>query len=120
MISERGKTRRPGVRPTPHAIEGGRAVDSDPEVPQDAAWLCEWQDRLGYLDQEAADVLAESVSNFRRQRNGIIPVSRQTARLALHVALHRTDWLELAERARKLALDIMPAKSRNGRRRRKQ
>lgn len=67
---------------------------------------------MGYLDYEAAEALAMSISAFRRQLTGRSRVSRQTARLALYVTLHRADWLEIAELAAKLAAAQQPV--RNG------
>ncbi len=90
-------------RPTPRALNFGRTVEGGADVPQDFRWLADWQKRMGYTDQEACDALAMGLSTFRNQRSGRSRVKRQTARLALHVALHRIDWLDIADLSLKLA-----------------
>ena len=73
-----------------------------------AAWLAEWQARIGYSDAAAAAALGLSVSSFRRQRTGRSRVSAQTALLAAYVPLFRRDWLNIAEVALKLARVTTP------------
>jgi hypothetical protein len=90
-------------RPAPRALQFGRTVEGGEDVPQDFRWLADWQKRMGYTDQEACDALAMGLSTFRNQRSGRSRVKRQTARLALHVALHRIDWLDIADLSLKLA-----------------
>jgi hypothetical protein len=101
-------------RLSPRPIKFGRTVEGGTDVPQDAAWLSDWQRRIGYTDQEACDALAMGLSTFRNQRTGRSRVSRQTARLALHVALHRIDWLELSDLSARLARALEQRK--NGKR----
>jgi hypothetical protein len=68
---------------------------------------------MGFTDQESANKLAMGLSTFRNQRTGRSRVSRQTARLALHVALHHIDWLELSDLSARLARAL--DQRRNGR-----
>jgi hypothetical protein len=58
-----------------------------PDTTPDAAWtnalLVEWQRRQNLSDQQAADLLALSISAYRNQRSGRSAVGAQTAMLAL-------------------------------------
>jgi hypothetical protein len=92
-------------------------VKGGEDVPQDAAWLTEWQRRTGYGDSEAAMALEMGLSTFRNQRSGRSKVSPRTARLAMYAALHRIDWLDIAELSIKLAAAL--EQRRNGRARRR-
>jgi hypothetical protein len=54
-----------------------------PDITPDAAWLVEWQRRQNLSDEQAADLLALSISAYRNQRSGRSAVRAQTAMLAL-------------------------------------
>jgi hypothetical protein len=85
-------------------------------VPQDAAWLTDWQRRMGWTDAEAAEALGMGLSTFRNQRSGRSKVSGPVAKLCLYVSLHRINWLELSELTARLAIALEQRRNgRNGR-----
>src|SRR5882724_5843803 len=84
------------------SVPGPAQARMRPMCRDEPEWLGAWQRRHRYTDRAAAEVLGLSVSAFRRQRASARS-SRQTELLVDYVTIHRTNWLEIAEIATKLA-----------------
>jgi hypothetical protein len=70
---------------------------------RDAKWLVAWQRRNNFSDEQAAEVLALSVSGYRKQRSGRAVVSRQTAKLALLSPIDPLRMIDIAQLAMTVA-----------------
>jgi len=64
---------------------------------RDFKWLVEWQRRNNFSDEQAADVLEVSVSQYRKMRSGKSPVTRQTAKLAITSVLDPLRMIKAAQ-----------------------
>jgi hypothetical protein len=76
-------------KPLPDGWYNDKSSHATGSIPLQRCSLVFWQRRNGYSDEEAAEVLALSVSAFRRQRSGRAPVTRQTSLLAGYFDGHR-------------------------------